>query len=343
MTNPCLSVAVVGCGKWGRNLVRNYHELGVLTAVHDSNEELAKHFAKQYNVESLSFADILENPNIDAVVIAVPSAAHYHLARNALIAGKHAFVEKPLAMSLPESQDLLDLAKTHNATLMTGHLLQFHPSFMAIREELAKGVIGNILHIQSNRMNVSRMRVNEDCIWDLAPHDISMILSITKDMLPIDVKCETFKGFSRDIVDTATIFLRFEDGVKAQICLSHLHAPKEHRMVVTGDKGILVFDDVQPWSKKLALYRYQARSEDAAIQMTSSEPVYYNLKEEEPLKLECQHFIECIQKGYVPRTDIHEAFRVMQVLQQVTDAKVISNQHIYSKKSDTLMKKSANS
>ena len=172
------NIAVIGCGHWGKNLVRNFAELGLLAAVCDPDKDLANRYAHQYEVANLSFAGVLENPAIDGVVLAVPAPLHAAMAVEAMNAGKHVYVEKPLAMNGVEAEAMINSANTNNVRLMVGHLLQYHPVFIALRELVYSGDLGALSYIYSNRLSFGKVRSEEDVIWSFAPHDISMILSL---------------------------------------------------------------------------------------------------------------------------------------------------------------------
>jgi UDP-2-acetamido-3-amino-2,3-dideoxy-glucuronate N-acetyltransferase len=172
------NIAVVGCGHWGKNLVRNFYELDVLGLICDPNIDIAEQFSKQYSVKNNSFTEIINDPNIKGVVLAVPAKHHAPMAINAMKQGKHVFVEKPLAMNEAEATLMIKTAKENKVQLMVGHLLQYHPVFQKVKEMVLGGEIGEITYIYSNRLSFGKVRIEEDVIWSFAPHDISMILSL---------------------------------------------------------------------------------------------------------------------------------------------------------------------
>ncbi|HAG73471.1 MAG TPA: oxidoreductase, partial [Gammaproteobacteria bacterium] len=244
------NIAVVGCGHWGKNLVRNFAELGALAAVCDPNAELAKHYAEQYNVNNFSFAEIIKDAGIEGVVLAVPAPLHASLAIEAMNAGKHVYVEKPLAMNQIEARQMIDTSKDQGVQLMVGHLLQYHPVFIAVRELVTSGELGGLSYIYSNRLSFGKVRSEEDVIWSFAPHDISMILSLTGQE-PESVRTESASILQSNIADTATVHMAFTSGLKAHISVSWLHPYKEQKLVVIGESAMAVFDDTQPWEQKL--------------------------------------------------------------------------------------------
>lgn len=313
------NIAVVGCGRWGRNHVRNFYELGALAAVCDINQDVMNEMSKTYDVPGLKWHEVLRDENIKGVAIVVPSAAHGNMARDALNAGKHVFIEKPLTLNYKEAKELSALASEKGLTLMVGHLLQYHPAYLKLLEVVGSGSLGNIKYICSNRLNMSRIQEWEDCIWDFAPHDLSMILGII-DEAPIHVFCGTIESLNPGITDTATAFLEFASGVTAKIFISHFHPQKEQKLIVVGDRGSIVFDDTKDWDQKLMLSTYELKKSGAVLMASPTSDSSIQFSKTEPLKEECGHFIQCMKTGQEPRTGVAEALRVMQVLQWMVDA-----------------------
>ena len=311
------NIAVVGCGHWVKNLVRNFSELGALAAVCDPNAELAKHYAEQYNVNNFSFTEIINDASIDGVVLAVPAPLHASLAVEAMNAGKHVYVEKPLAMNQIEARQMIDTSKDQDVQLMVGHLLQYHPVFIAVRELVASGVLGGLSYIYSNRLSFGKVRSEEDVIWSFAPHDISMILSLTGQE-PELVRTESASILQSNIADTATVHMTFTSGLKAHISVSWLHPYKEQKLVVIGESAMAVFDDTQPWGQKLALYRHNIDLTNEAPNLGKSDVEYIDVAQSEPLKNECQHFIDVVNEPLMPLTDGDEGLRVLNVLSAAT-------------------------
>jgi predicted dehydrogenase len=311
------NIAVVGCGHWGKNLVRNFSELGALTAVCDPNAEVAKHYADQYNVNNLSFAEILKDTGIEGVVFAVPAPLHASLAIEAMNAGKHVYVEKPLAMNQIEARQMIDTSKDQGVQLMVGHLLQYHPVFMAVRGLVASNELGGLSYIYSNRLSFGKVRSEEDVIWSFSPHDISMILSLTGQK-PETVRTESASILQPNIADTATVHMTFTSGLKAHVSASWLHPYKEQKLVVIGESAMAVFDDTQPWEKKLALYRHNIDLTGEAPNLGKSDVQYIDVAQSEPLKNECQHFIDVVNGRLMPLTAGDEGLRVLNVLSAAT-------------------------
>ena len=307
------NIAVIGCGHWGKNLVRNFAELGSLVAVCDPNDQLAQSYAEEYNVGNLSFTEIINDEAIEGVVLAVPAPLHAPMAMEAMNAGKHVYVEKPLAMNKAEAEAMIASAEENAVQLMVGHLLQYHPVFMAVRGLVKSGELGTLRYIYSNRLSFGKVRSEEDVVWSFAPHDISMILSLTGQE-PEVVRTESSCILQPDIADTATVHMEFNSDLKAHVSVSWLHPFKEQKLVVVGQGGMAVFDDTRPWNEKLALYRHFVQTTGGLPSLEKAEVEFLEVPQSEPLKNECQHFINVVSENTVPLTDGDEGLRVLKVL-----------------------------
>jgi len=305
-------VAVVGCGHWGKNLVRNFSELGALSAICDPNEALSAQFSADYDVPALEFDAVLES-DCDGVVIAALAPLHLMLAEKAFAAGKHVYVEKPLAMTLQEADRMIEAGRKAQRHLMVGHLLQYHPVFARLREMVSKGTLGDISYIYSNRLSLGKVRSEEDVVWSFAPHDISMILSLT-DQNVSAVNCQASDILQAGISDTASIHMAFDGGLKSHVSCSWLHPYKEQKLVVIGSQGMAVFDDTQPWEQKLAVYEHRIDAETSPPLLENADVRYDVVPQAEPLKAECQHFLDIVAGHAEPLTDGDEGRRVLQVL-----------------------------
>jgi len=307
------NIAVIGCGHWGKNLVRNFGELGVLAAVCDPNEQLAQSYAEKYSANNWSFATILDNAAIEGVVLAVPAPLHAPMSIEAMNAGKHVYVEKPLAMNEGEANEMISVADASDVQLMVGHLLQYHPVFIAVRGLVNSGALGALRYVYSNRLSFGRVRSEEDVIWSFAPHDISMILSLTG-LEPEVVRTESACILQADIADTATVHMEFRSALKAHVSVSWLHPYKEQKLVVIGQSAMAVFDDIKPWNEKLALYRHTAEVIGSLPCLEKAEVEYLKVPRSEPLRNECEHFLDVVSANVKPLTDGREGLSVLKVL-----------------------------
>ena len=330
-------VAVVGCGYWGKNLVRNFSVLGALAAIHERDGDTAARMATQHEVEARGFDALIDDADIEGIVVAAPAAQHYELTKRALGGGKHVFVEKPLALELDEAQELVDIAADKGLTLMVGHLLQYHPAFLTLKNLVAKGDLGRLQYIYSNRLNLGKVRRVENILWSFAPHDISMILSLVGEE-PESIVATGANYLHRHIADVTTTHLNFPGGQHAHVFVSWLHPFKEQKLVVVGDRSMAVFDDREPWDRKLLLYAHSIDWKDGKPEPNLADAKAVEVTEDEPLKLECQHFLDCILSGDRPRTDGEEGVRVLRVL-DAAERSMSSGQTIATGASRTGMKK----
>jgi UDP-2-acetamido-3-amino-2,3-dideoxy-glucuronate N-acetyltransferase len=310
-----LGVAIIGSGYWGRNLVRNYHELGALKLICDKDRGLLEELRTKFpGVEAcLAVTEILARQDVQGVVIATPAETHFVLAHESLLAGKHVFVEKPLVLHEGEAEELISLAREKGLILMVGHLLQYHPVFGRLRELAASGELGRINYIYSQRLNLGKIRREENILWSFAPHDISMILTLAGEE-PESVLATGGNYLHQKIADVTTTHLDFPSGLKAHIFVSWLHPIKEQKLVVVGDRKMAVFDDTKPWSDKLLLYPHEIRWEKNVPIPAKADPERVDIPQAEPLRLECEHFLRCITTGEQPLTDGDEGLRVLRVL-----------------------------
>jgi UDP-2-acetamido-3-amino-2,3-dideoxy-glucuronate N-acetyltransferase len=309
------TVAVIGSGYWGKNLVRNYQTIGALGAICDTNETTLDRFREQYPAVPvhLAFSEVLGNSDIDGVVLATPAETHFALAREALLAGKHVYVEKPLVLQEADGRNLIQLASERGRVLMVGHLLQYHPVFLKLRELMGAGELGRINYIYSNRLNLGKIRREENILWSFAPHDISMILALAGEM-PETVFATGGNYLHRKIADVTTTHLDFPSGLRAHIFVSWLHPYKEQKLVVVGDRKMAVFDDTRPWAEKLQLYPHQINWEEGIPVPWKAEAEFPAVPEAEPLKMECRHFLHCMATGEQPKTDGREGLQVLRIL-----------------------------
>ena len=315
------NIAIVGTGYWGKNLVRNFYNLGALNTICDSNPDQLKTYIEQYEgiTGAISYSDVLGNNEIDGVVIATPAETHFDLAREAMLAGKDVYVEKPLCLSEQDGEELNILAEEHKRILMTGHLLWYHPAVIKLKEMIQQGELGRIQYIYSNRLNLGKLRREENVLWSFAPHDISVIIGLLEE-LPSAIQAQGGNYLHQQIADTTMTMLDFPSGVKAHIFVSWLHPFKEQKLVVVGDKQMIVFDDTAPWPAKLTTYPHSVHWSGNVPIADKAEGQPVDLEEGEPLRNECEHFLQCISARTLPKTDGREGLRVLKILKGCQEA-----------------------
>lgn len=308
-------VAIIGSGYWGKNLIRNYAQLGALNLICDNDEAVLEDFRMQYpSIHTcLALSDVLLKKDIKGVVIATPAETHYLLAKEALLAGKHVYVEKPLVLVESEAEELIEIAKSNSLILMVGHLLQYHPAFIKLKQMATAGELGRINYIYSNRLNLGKIRREENILWSFAPHDISMILTLSGEE-PESVHATGGYYLHQRIADVTTTHLEFPSGLKAHIFVSWLHPLKEQKLIVVGDRKMAVFNDTLPWEDKLLLYPHKIDWKNNIPVLSKAEAERAKVEMQEPLKNECQHFLHCIQSGKRPLTDGQEGLQVLRIL-----------------------------
>ena len=309
-----VGVAAVGAGYWGRNLVRVLNQIGVLKVVVDrALHETGIDGIDVPFVHDDQLDQVLADPAITAVVIATPAATHGDVAKRCLAAGKHCFVEKPLALDVDQAEALVELAERNGLVLMVGHLLQYHAAFEKLRELASGGDLGRVQYLYSNRLNLGKFRREENALWSFAPHDISMILSLVGEE-PSEVSATGASYLHPGVADVTTTHLSFPGGARAHVFVSWLHPVKEQKLVVVGDRGMAVFDDRQPWASKLMVYRHEVSWRDGAPEPRPAQGEAIELTESEPLRRECQHFLDCVVSAQTPVSDGAEGVRVLRVL-----------------------------
>ena len=307
-------LAVVGAGAWGRNLVRNFSELGALRTICDGNPRLRSNYEIEYpGVEITgSFQQVLDDAAIKAVVVATPAETHYSLVSDAIRAGKDVFVEKPMALRRDDGAALVDLAATHQRILMVGHVLQYHPAIRELKAIIDRGTLGKIQYVYSNRLNLGKIRTEENILWSFAPHDISVMLMLLGES-PTVISAQAGSYLQAGRADVTMTTLTFASGVKGHIFVSWLHPYKDQRLVVVGDRSMAVFDDVEPVDK-LRLYPHEVDWIGRRPVARRAEPIPVPIDAQEPLQLECEHFLECIATRRKPQTDGSEGLAVLSVL-----------------------------
>lgn len=318
------NIALVGCGSWGRNLARNLHSIGVLNTVCDADPKILDWVKKTYGVQvSTSYADLISDPEINGIVIATPTHTHYALARLALLAGKNVYVEKPLARGYLQAQELNHLASVKGLTLMVGHLLLYHPAVNCLRDLIFRGELGEIRFLNSDRRNFNQQqRRDNNVIWDLAPHDISM-MSYILGLEPAGiVNACGWSTNSDSVIDVAHLDLNFPGDIPAHIHNSWIDPQKQVLLTVNGNKKTAVLNDIRI-QNKLELYSIEL---DGTVTIES-----VNFSEDEPLRLECENFIHCIETGDAPRSDGTSGYQVVKILEEAEQKMHIESRQLFSK------------
>ncbi|MBF96723.1 MAG: scyllo-inositol 2-dehydrogenase (NAD(+)) [Alphaproteobacteria bacterium MarineAlpha9_Bin4] len=310
-------LGLIGCGYWGKNLARDFNSFGVLKTVSDINSKAKNQIMKIS--KSILFTDnykeILEDKDITSVAIATPAKSHYKLVQESLIAKKNVFVEKPLCLNYNNGKILVSLAKKNKVKLMVGHLMLYHPAFIKMKESIKKGKVGKIRYIYSNRLALGKLRREEDVLWSFAPHDISMIMELINEKL-ITVRAFGARYLNKKVADTTITLLKFKNKIKAHIFVSWLHPYKDQRLVVVGDKGMLVFADVLKSREKLVFYNHKVGwvKDIPKVHKAEGKSIAFDY-DTSPLKEECRAFINWILTGKEPISNGEEGLRVLKVLE----------------------------
>lgn len=303
------NVAVIGCGIWGKNVVRNFYNLEALHTVCDLDAENRKNLKEQYPDVNIiaDFNEVLANPEIDAVAVVTPSHTHYKIVKQAIEAGKHVYVEKPISTVAAEAKALDELATKNNMVLMVGHLLMYHPAVNRLKMLIKEGVLGDIRYVQSDRLNINHFKNDRSVMWDLAPHDVSMTSYILgKEPIRV-ISAVGASSDNNEIMDITHVTIEYEDNIIAHISDSWIHPQKRVNLLVRGTKATAIFDDTLT-ENKLQIF------ESTSPKTSKTEVLDYI--EIEPLKLECQHFLNCIENGKSARSDGHNGFNVVKVLEE---------------------------
>jgi len=308
-------IALVGCGYWGKNLCRNLHALGALSSVVDATEDgqtTARSIAPDAQITN-SLDDVLRNDQIQGVALATPAETHADLAIQSMQAGKDVLVEKPMALTLEDAEKMKKVAGETGRILMVGHLLEYHPAVLKLREMIASGELGKINYIYSNRLNFGKVRTEENALWSFAPHDVAVILRLMG-QAPVEVSACGGSYLTNGIADTTLSNLRFENKSRAHIFVSWLHPFKEQRLVVVGDKKMAIFNDIAPFGEKLQLYPQNVEFDGTIPILKKEDAEFVEHEKTEPLREECNHFLDCIQSRNQPLSNAQSGIDVLQVL-----------------------------
>jgi len=303
-------IAVVGAGYWGKNLIRNFHSLGHLSVICDSRQPLLDQFAEEYPDARMEcdFDALLDDDAVDAVVLATPSVTHHPLGLKVLHAKKHLYVEKPLATNFPDAKALVDLARANKKTLMVGHLLMYHPAIIRVKQLMDSGALGEIRYIQSDRLNYNHGRHDRNVMWDLSPHDLSVLVFLGGGQMPSVRQVEAINVSPKDdLIDMLHLSFEFPSGVVAHLQTSWIYPKKQVQLLVVGSEASLILDDTLPLDKRLLKITFDEQGQRHEELMP-----YLAL---EPLRLECQHFINALKGDWTPKSDERNGLAIVALLE----------------------------
>lgn len=313
--NKNKKIALLGCGNWGKNIARNLSNLECLSCIYDLNKNVSDQLNKNYGLHKLSIDEIIKSKEIDAVVIASSAITHKNLAKKALLNNKDVLIEKPFCLSLSDANDLSKLAIEKEKILMVGHLLNYHNAFIKMKKLIHNGLIGDVINIRAHRLALGSIRSSESVTYDLAAHDISMVLSIMQNM-PNEIEVQSIHHNNNQGPDAISVKLTFKKGATALINCDWMCPYKEHRFSVIGKTGGLIFNDTEDWPNKLG-YNPSFINHDNTITTIPLQKM--NVEPNEPLKTELEEFIKCINSRESPLTDHREAVNVQTVMEMIEE------------------------
>lgn len=318
-----VNVAVVGVGGWGKNLVRNYSQIpgARLKYLCDLDEKKLKSVQSQFPADKTTtrFDELVADPDLEAIIIATTGPSHFKLCKQALLAGKDVYVEKPMVLAAKDAAELVQLAETHKRILMVGHLLEYHPVVQKLKEMIDSGELGKVRYIYSQRLNLGTVRADENAMWNFAPHDISVILYLLG-MSPSDVSARGQSYLQAGIEDVVFLAINFNGKAMGHVHVSWLDPHKTRRITIVGSKRMAVFDDLEP-NEKLKIYDkgaevntdYDTFAEYVGLRFGDITVPYIRVGE--PLRIECEHFLRCVRDRSQPLSDGHDGLRVVKVLE----------------------------
>ena len=324
-----LNLGVVGCGYWGPNLVRNFLSIDgcSVKTVCDTDYKRLAHMARLYpNVKTTpNYSDLIDDKGIDGIAIATPVSSHFTLAQRSLQAGKHTLIEKPMASSPEECRELVRLADERDLSLMVGHTFIYSATVRRIKEILYEGDLGDLLYVSARRLNLGLIQTDINVAWDLAPHDISIILFLVEEM-PVSLNCQGKAHVAGDMEDITNISLNFPRNRFATIQSSWLDPNKVREMTVVGSKRMLVYNDIEPM-EKIRIYDKRVEAPPHYDTFADFQYSYHYgdmycpyVKQIEPLRVECEHFLDCIRSGGKPMSSGEDGLRVVEVLAAATES-----------------------
>ena len=315
--NEVLKLAIIGSGKWGMNHIRTAYGLldDNLKCVCDMNaihKDKIKEISDTINFTT-ELDDVLNDSEINSVIVATPAETHFEISKKCIESNKHVLVEKPITLVSEDAKVLVDIANEKNKKLMVGHVLLYHPAIVEIKEMLNNGKLGKLQYIYSNRLNLGTVRSEENILWSFAPHDISIMQFLT-DNNPVNVYAKGAVFLQNDIEDTTLTFLEYPDNVHAHIFVSWLHPFKEHRLLVIGDEGMLVFEDSLK-NEKLKFYKKGYHKVNGTLEKFENDYEVVDTESKQPLTEEQKHFFDCIVNGKKPLTNGVHAVEVLEILE----------------------------
>ena len=320
-----IRIGIIGCGYWGPKLARNFHDLpsATLSMVSDLRQDRLDEIKHLYpDIEIARDAHtLLHSVDIDAVVVATPVHAHYALAKEALLAGKHVFVEKPLTQRSEQAEKLIAIAEEKDLTLMVGHTFVFNPAVMAVREIVQSGQLGKVFYINSTRANLGLLQPDINVMWDLAPHDLSLLRYILDvDVVSVSARGSVFVNKTNNLHEVVYMNMLFEDGVMVNLRLSWLDPVKQRRLTVVGSQKMLLFDDIADdkvviFDKGVEVPPYSLTEDEFRASYRHGGETIYAFDWFEPLRAECDHFIDCIHRRVEPRSSGVDGLKVLKVLE----------------------------
>lgn len=302
------SIAVLGCGYWGQNHIKTLKSLGHLYGVADIDMAKANGMASKYSTRAIALENLFKVKEIDALILALPPQFHTQNAILAIENNKDVFIEKPIALEVAHGELIIEKATKYGAIIMVGHILRFHSAFEQLEQQLALNVIGDLKYINAKRWGFGKFHAKSDAMWDLAPHDLSLILALLKKM-PNKVNVDGCKILESKF-DFTQIAMEFDGLAKATLSVSRLSPYCERKFMVVGTKAIVIWDDMQDWNKKLAVYNYNVKQDSSECK----EPTYIEVKETMALTEELKHFIACVKNRTTPRTPASEGLAVLNIL-----------------------------
>jgi len=305
-------IAVLGCGYWGSNHIRTLKSLDALYAVSDANRARAEGFASEQDCLAIDPEELYERDDVDAIVMALPPQFHAENTIRAVRSGKDVLVEKPAALTASDAERAVKAAREERRIFMVGHVLRFHPAFERLKALIDAGELGEVRYIHSHRLGLGKFHTENDALWDLAPHDLSMIVAITGEP-PDEIRGEG-AALLDHLSDFAHLHMHFPSGIRSHLFASRLNPYRERRLTVVGTRAMAVFDDVEPWERKLAVYRHAIWQDSGHWAFTANEPSYVKVEQGMPLTRELQHFMHCIRTREEPRTNGEEAILVLEIL-----------------------------